>query len=60
MDFATGPVTTATQTYAQVADFPTGNTQTVQLEQGRSTIGTFRIQFLDKFKRGDPSRVFTS
>lgn len=46
-DFTTGDIKNATQTYYQAAGFPTGNTQTVEVEQGRSTIGTFRIPFYD-------------
>ncbi len=47
-DFSAGPVTSAPQTYYDLLSFPTGNTQTVQIEQGQSTIGTFKITALDK------------
>lgn len=48
LDFATGPILSATQTYSVLMDQPRGNAQTVEPEMGRSTIGQFQFGLLDR------------
>lgn len=47
-DFTTGPVSSQVQSYYQLMDWPRGNTQTVEMEMGRSTIGQLQFGLLDQ------------